>query len=124
MAFAARPVAAFIVAAGLSLALNSTARASNWVECHFEVLVVDVSDTHVTVEPRRFVRGDGSGAMDERSCRRMLGDGPVPIEQVAEGTRLLVPGARLHGRWSRYGGMSPSGPVSFSGWSFAPLDHS
>ena len=99
----------------------ATAQASHWSECHFEIIVVAVSETHVTLDPQRFIRGDGTGPMDKDDCLGIIEDGHVLIEDVQEGLGLLTPGARLHGRWFQYGGMSPSGPVSVSGWAFAPL---
>ena len=112
-----------LIAVALLLLMSTTAAvASHWSECHFELVIVDISETHLTIDPRRFIRGDGSGMMDERSCLKKVGERKIPVEDVADGIGLLGPGARLQGRWFEYGAMTPEGPVLHRGWSFTPSD--
>jgi len=112
---------AFAVFAAQFLLLSTDTRASHWSECYFEVAIIDISQTHVSLKPRRFIRGDGSVIMDKNACFKVIGNGRVAIADVNEGIELLTPGTRLYGRWSNYGGMSPTGPVSSSGWSFTSI---
>jgi len=96
--------------------------ASHWTECRFEVIVVDISESHLTIDILRFAGGDGSAIMDEHSCLKKAGDMKIPVETIAEGIDLLVPGAILQGQWFEYGAMTPNGPVLHRGWSFASPD--
>jgi len=103
--------------------LHSTAVfASHWSECRFEVIVVDISESHLTIDIHRFTGGDGSGIMDEHSCLKKVGALKIPVETITDGIDLLVPGAILQGRWFEYGAMTPDGPVFHRGWSFTSPD--
>ncbi len=113
---------AFAIFAAQFLLLSTDTPASHWSECHFEVAIVDISRTHVSLKPRRFIRGDGSVIMDKNACLKVIGNGCVAIADVNEGIELLNPGTRLYGRWFNYGAMSPTGAVSSSGWSFTSIN--
>ncbi|MGY6529636.1 MAG: hypothetical protein ACXITR_06870 [Cyanobacterium sp.] len=100
---------------------NPHSHASHWLECKFEVKIMEVSPTHIRLSPRRFLGGDGSVMMTRRSCLQAIGNRTVAMAEVNQGANLLRRGVLLQGRWSEYGAMSPTGPISSRGWSFTPL---
>lgn len=93
-------------------------RASTWRACGFVVVVRARAASHVQIMLERFLAGDGSGPLDQPTCRRLIGSSAVALSRVNTGAELLTPGARLHGQWSQYSAMTPTGPMSASGWSF------
>jgi hypothetical protein len=110
------------VAVGLALALVSAwgppSRASSWSACSFVVIVGERTTSHVQIKPERFLGSDGSGQLDEPTCRRLIGSTTIALSSVSTGAELLTPGARLQGHWSQYSAMTPTGPMSASGWRF------
>lgn len=82
------------------------------------VTVAERTTSHVQIRLERFLAGDGSGQLDEPTCRRLIGSSTLALSRVNAGAELLTPGARLHGHWSQYSAMTPTGPMRASGWRF------
>jgi len=111
---------ALLVGAALTVAgaWGPPTRASSWSTCSFVVIVGERTTSTVQIRAERFLGSDGSGQPDEPTCRRLIGRAPIALSSVSTGAELLTPGARLHGHWSQYGAMTPTGPMSSSGWRF------
>jgi hypothetical protein len=101
-----------------ALLLANPAHASHWLECRFSVEVLAVTETHVRLEPRGFLGGDGSIQPGPDECRRAVGSWQVARDEITGGDELAESGALLVAVWSTYGAMGPEGPVSATGWRF------
>ncbi len=106
------------------LGLSGQTEASNWIECHYQARVIEVSGDNIQLRVEKHLGGDGFGGdPGKKFCNQHLGPLKILAKDLGVEAKSLKANEEIKVSWMSYSAMGEDGPVQGVSWQLlsAPL---